>query len=106
MVSAPPVGELSADWKYSWSHNLKGQQIISGIGSPQALVMMISEQPGDKKVLLGRPFVGPAGAVLDRPLVAANLSIHSSPRLAPTPSPLLRPTMPVPRRHVLRLRAA
>jgi len=35
--------------------------------------MMIGEQPGDKEDLQGRPFVGPAGAVLDRALAAAGI---------------------------------
>jgi uracil-DNA glycosylase family protein len=35
--------------------------------------MMIGEQPGDKEDLQGRPFVGPAGAVLDKALAAAGI---------------------------------
>ena len=38
-----------------------------------ARVMMVGEQPGDKEDLQGRPFVGPAGAVLDKALVAAGI---------------------------------
>jgi uracil-DNA glycosylase len=35
--------------------------------------MMVGEQPGDKEDLQGRPFVGPAGIVLDKALVAAGI---------------------------------
>jgi DNA polymerase len=34
---------------------------------------MVGEQPGDKEDLQGRPFVGPAGAVLDKALQAAGI---------------------------------
>jgi uracil-DNA glycosylase len=36
-------------------------------------VMMVGEQPGDKEDLQGRPFVGPAGVVLDKALAAAGI---------------------------------
>lgn len=36
--------------------------------------MMVGEQPGDKEDLQGRPFVGPAGAVLDKALAAAGIN--------------------------------
>ena len=35
--------------------------------------MMVGEQPGDKEDMQGRPFVGPAGAVLDKALLAAGI---------------------------------
>lgn len=38
-----------------------------------ARIIMIGEQPGDKEDLQGRPFVGPAGAVLDKALAAAGI---------------------------------
>ena len=34
---------------------------------------MVGEQPGDKEDLAGRPFVGPAGAVLDQAMAAAGI---------------------------------
>jgi uracil-DNA glycosylase family 4 len=37
-------------------------------------IMMIGEQPGDKEDIQGRPFVGPAGAVLDKALAAAGIN--------------------------------
>src|SRR5258708_16495590 len=50
-----------------------GTQPVFGEGSATARVMMVGEQPGDKEDLQGRPFVGPAGAVLDKALAAAGI---------------------------------
>jgi DNA polymerase len=41
-------------------------QAVFGEGPEQAEVMFVGEQPGDQEDLAGRPFVGPAGQVLDR----------------------------------------
>jgi uracil-DNA glycosylase len=51
----------------------RGTQTVFGEGSPHARVMMVGEQPGDKEDLQGRPFVGPAGAVLDKALAEAGI---------------------------------
>jgi DNA polymerase len=51
----------------------RGTQTVFGEGSPHARVFMVGEQPGDKEDLQGRPFVGPAGAVLDKALQAAGI---------------------------------
>jgi DNA polymerase len=51
-----------------------GTQTVFGEGSENARVMMIGEQPGDKEDIQGRPFVGPAGAVLDKALAAAGIN--------------------------------
>jgi DNA polymerase len=50
-----------------------GTQTVFGEGRSGAHVMMVGEQPGDKEDLAGRPFVGPAGAVLDKALAAAGI---------------------------------
>jgi uracil-DNA glycosylase family protein len=50
-----------------------GTQTVFGEGRTGARVMMVGEQPGDKEDLQGRPFVGPAGAVLDKALAAAGI---------------------------------
>jgi uracil-DNA glycosylase len=50
-----------------------GTQTVFGEGSAHARVMMVGEQPGDKEDLQGKPFVGPAGIVLDKALVAAGI---------------------------------
>ena len=44
-----------------------------GEGPADAALMLIGEQPGDQEDLAGRPFVGPAGKVLDRALEAAGI---------------------------------
>jgi DNA polymerase len=48
-------------------------QAVFGEGSPDAEVMLVGEQPGDKEDLEGRPFVGPAGRELDQGLEAAGI---------------------------------
>src|SRR5689334_3978135 len=48
-------------------------QTVFGEGPDGAAMMLIGEQPGDQEDLAGRPFVGPAGQVLDRALRAAGV---------------------------------
>ena len=48
-----------------------GTQTVFGEGSRDAEVMMVGEQPGDREDIEGRPFVGPAGKVLDTALERA-----------------------------------
>ena len=48
-------------------------QTVFGEGPADATLMLIGEQPGDQEDLQGRPFVGPAGKVLDKALEAAGL---------------------------------
>src|SRR5262249_17988316 len=48
-------------------------QAVLGEGPPSARILMIGEQPGDKEDLAGKPFVGPAGALLDRALADAGI---------------------------------
>jgi len=43
-------------------------QTVFGEGAASAEVMMVGEQPGDKEDLAGKPFVGPAGKLLDKAL--------------------------------------
>ena len=50
-----------------------GTQTVFGEGLKKAEVMMVGEQPGDKEDLEGRPFVGPAGKLLDRALDDAGI---------------------------------
>jgi uracil-DNA glycosylase family protein len=51
----------------------KGTQTVFGEGRSTAKVMLVGEQPGDKEDLAGRPFVGPAGRILDEALEAAGI---------------------------------
>jgi uracil-DNA glycosylase len=48
-------------------------QTVFGEGRPSAEVMLVGEQPGDREDLAGRPFVGPAGKLLDRALEEAGI---------------------------------
>jgi uracil-DNA glycosylase family protein len=48
-------------------------QTVFGEGPPRAAVMLVGEQPGDREDLAGRPFVGPAGRMLERALAEAGL---------------------------------
>ncbi len=51
----------------------RGTQTVFGEGAAGAQVVLVGEQPGDKEDLAGRPFVGPAGALLDRALEEAGI---------------------------------
>jgi uracil-DNA glycosylase len=48
-------------------------QTVFGEGPQDATLMLIGEQPGDQEDLAGRPFVGPAGQLLDRALQDAGI---------------------------------
>jgi DNA polymerase len=50
-----------------------GTQTVFGEGASKATLMLIGEQPGDAEDLAGRPFVGPAGQLLDRALAEAGI---------------------------------
>jgi DNA polymerase len=50
-----------------------GTQTVFGEGTESAEIVFVGEQPGDKEDLAGRPFVGPAGRVLDEGLEAAGI---------------------------------
>lgn len=51
----------------------RGTQTVFGDGAPGAKMMFVGEQPGDKEDLTGQPFVGPAGALLDKALMEAEI---------------------------------
>lgn len=48
-------------------------QVVPGEGSPRSRLMMVGEQPGNNEDMEGRPFVGPAGRILDRAIADADL---------------------------------
>jgi uracil-DNA glycosylase len=52
-------------------------QAVIGEGPADARVMMIGEEPGDREDVQGRPFVGPAGRVLDDGLALAGIERDS-----------------------------
>ena len=54
-----------------WKH---GTQTVFGEGSSHARLMFVGEQPGDREDIEGRPFVGPAGSLLDKALNEAGIN--------------------------------
>ncbi|MGH8246912.1 MAG: uracil-DNA glycosylase family protein, partial [Gammaproteobacteria bacterium] len=58
-----------------WQH---GTQTVFGRGPRRARLMFIGEQPGDREDLTGKPFVGPAGRILDTALEAAGLCCRTT----------------------------
>ncbi len=48
-------------------------QTVFGEGPVGAMLMVVGEQPGDQEDIDGRPFVGPAGRVLDRALAEVGI---------------------------------
>jgi uracil-DNA glycosylase len=69
------LGELRADAAGCKACDLwkTGTQTVFGEGSESAEIVFVGEQPGDKEDLAGRPFVGPAGRVLDEGLTEAGI---------------------------------
>ena len=51
----------------------RATQAVCGEGNPKAKIMLVGEQPGDQEDLAGKPFVGPAGRVLDEALQKAGV---------------------------------
>jgi uracil-DNA glycosylase family protein len=49
-------------------------QTVFGEGAGRASMMFVGEQPGDQEDRAGRPFVGPAGKILDRALAEAEIA--------------------------------
>ncbi len=51
----------------------RATQTVFGHGAERASIMLVGEQPGDQEDVAGRPFVGPAGQLLDRALAEAGV---------------------------------
>ena len=51
----------------------RATQTVFGEGKAHAPLMLVGEQPGNDEDLAGRPFVGPAGKLLDRALAEAGI---------------------------------
>jgi uracil-DNA glycosylase family protein len=51
----------------------RGTQTVFGVGARASRVVFVGEQPGDREDIEGRPFVGPAGKLLDRALAEAGV---------------------------------
>jgi DNA polymerase len=48
-------------------------QAVPGEGPARARIMLVGEQPGDREDIAGKPFVGPAGRILDQAIADAGL---------------------------------
>ncbi|MCI3952709.1 MAG: uracil-DNA glycosylase [Burkholderiales bacterium] len=57
-----------------WEH---ATQVVAGEGPADARIVLVGEQPGDEEDLKGRPFVGPAGRLLDQLLEEAGIDRKS-----------------------------
>jgi uracil-DNA glycosylase family protein len=55
-----------------------GTQTVFGEGRVRSEVMLVGEQPGDQEDKAGKPFVGPAGRLLDRGLEEAGIDRDSA----------------------------
>jgi len=53
----------------------RATQTVFGAGDPRAKIVLVGEQPGDQEDRAGRPFVGPAGRVLEEALAAAGVDV-------------------------------
>ncbi len=51
----------------------RATQVVFGEGPADAELVLVGEQPGDQEDLAGKPFVGPAGKVLDEALASAGI---------------------------------
>jgi uracil-DNA glycosylase len=71
-TSLPKLREAAAGCKACdlWK---SGTQTVFGEGAKASEVMFVGEQPGDQEDLQGRPFVGPAGRLLDEAMVEAGV---------------------------------
>ena len=71
-ASLPKLGEAAAGCTACDLYKT-GTQTVFGEGTRHAEVMFVGEQPGDQEDLAGKPFVGPAGRLLDEALVDAGI---------------------------------
>src|SRR3981081_2998459 len=51
----------------------RATQTVFGEGPKKAAIMFVGEQPGDYEDVAGKPFVGPAGKIMDRALKQAGI---------------------------------
>ena len=70
--NAKDLAELAAGCKACelWK---RATQVVFGEGSSHATVILVGEVPGDQEDRVGRPFVGPAGVLLDKALAEAGI---------------------------------
>ena len=71
-LTLPSLKEAATDCKACdlWK---RGTQTVFGEGRRGAIVMFVGEQPGNEEDLAGKPFVGPAGKIMDQALEEAGI---------------------------------
>ena len=71
-LTLPSLKTAAADCKACdlWK---KGTQTVFGDGPRKATILFVGEQPGNEEDLTGKPFVGPAGRLLDEALAEAGI---------------------------------
>ncbi|MFA5262478.1 MAG: uracil-DNA glycosylase [Opitutaceae bacterium] len=80
---ALPAGDKAARWNWLLERVLNdpvckanvrpGKKAVLGVGSLEAKIMFVGEAPGAEEEIQGEPFVGPAGQLLTRMIVATGL---------------------------------
>ncbi len=75
IASTPTLQGLEKLSKNCKACNLwrRGTQTVFGEGKPDSTVMFVGEVPGDQEDRAGKPFVGPAGQLLDRAFIEAGI---------------------------------
>jgi uracil-DNA glycosylase len=71
-LTIPDLAEAAHDCKACDLYE-RATQTVFGEGDQRATVMFVGEQPGDREDVEGRPFVGPAGRLLDQALEQAGI---------------------------------
>jgi uracil-DNA glycosylase family protein len=71
-LSLPQLARLAAGCTACPLYRI-GTQTVFGEGPPRARVLFVGEQPGDQEDRAGRPFVGPAGQLLDAVLAEVGI---------------------------------
>ena len=84
LQTSPMVHDKAETWEHKattcracglWEH---ATQVVLGEGAQPAPLMLVGEQPGNDEDLQGRPFVGPAGQLLDDALQEAGIQRSNS----------------------------
>lgn len=75
LFGAPDPGDLAREARGCTRCPLHAPatQVVWGEGPPDAGLMFVGEQPGDREDIAGRPFVGPAGQLFDEIAVKAGI---------------------------------
>jgi uracil-DNA glycosylase len=75
-VTIPKLQHAAARCR-AWPLWERGTQTVFGQGTVEARVVLVGEQPGNDEDLAGKPFVGPAGRLLDHALAEAGIDRES-----------------------------